>query len=79
MINADFEEKYAILLDMVEVELNKSKIIYDKQIFLEAENRQQTSSGKNMPLIAGTLRWAQQLRQRYQVPVAAFKMSVNQK
>lgn len=77
MINADFEDKYPILLQMVEQELDKAKIVFDEQMTLEAENRQQTSSGKNMPLVAGTLNWAQQLRKRYQSPIGSLRLSVN--
>ena len=79
MINNDFEEKYNVLLKMVEVELDKAKIVFDQQISLEAEQKQQMSSGKNMPVVAGSLRWAQQLRLRYQNPIASLKMSVSQK
>ncbi|XP_066917361.1 dynein beta chain, ciliary-like [Clytia hemisphaerica] len=79
MINNDFEGKYIVLLKMVEVELDKAKIVFDQQIALEAEQKQQMSSGKNMPVVAGSLRWAQQLRLRYQNPIASLKMSVSQK
>lgn len=79
MINADFEEKYSTLLEMVERELDHAKVVFDEQMTLEADNRQQMSSGKNMPLVAGTLQWAQQLRKRYQSPVASLKLSVNPK
>ena len=79
MINADFEPKFTILLNLVEGELDKAKIIYDEQMLLENENRQQFSSSKNMPKVAGSLKWAQQLRLRYQSPVSSLKMSVNER
>ena len=77
MINADFEEKYSLLLKMVEEELDRAKIVFDKHMALEAENKQQLSSGKNMPVVAGSLIWAQQLRLRYQTPISSMKLSVN--
>lgn len=77
MINSDFESKYPMLLKMVEVELDKAKIVFDNKMALEVENNDQLASGKNMPVVAGTLRWAQQLRLRYQTPVNSLKMSVS--
>lgn len=78
MINSDFEEKYPVLFRMVESELDKAKVIFDQQMELEVNNKQQQSSGKNMPIAAGSLRWAQQLRQRYHDPVSSLKLSINE-
>lgn len=79
MINTDFEDKFSVLLKMVEAELDKSKIVFDQHLTLEVEEKQQMASGKNMPVVAGSLHWAQQLRLRYQTPVASLRLSVNQR
>ena len=79
MINTDFEDKYPILLKLVETELDKAKVVFDKQLTLEVEHKQQMSSGKNMPIVAGSLLWAQQLRLRYHTPIASLRMSVTQR
>lgn len=78
MINEDFEDKYPILFKSVETELDRVKVIFDEQIELETKNLHQRTAGKNMPIAAGCLKWAQQLRLRYHNPVASLKQSVNE-
>ena len=76
MINEDFEPKYPTLLGMVETELDNAKIIYDQKMQSEI-NKVAFGTNKNMPNVAGSLRWAQELRQRYRAPVASMKLSIN--
>ncbi|XP_047143157.1 dynein beta chain, ciliary isoform X1 [Hydra vulgaris] len=77
LIAKSFESKYEVLLKMVEDELDQAKIVFDNQVFLTNKNKQVI--GKNMPCIAGILRWCQQLHLRYHVPVYYLKMSLNRK
>ncbi|KAG9349499.1 hypothetical protein JZ751_027944, partial [Albula glossodonta] len=61
-INSLFAPNYTILLHMFEEEMNCCQQILDCQ-----KERMQNGSaalGKNMPLVAGSLKWAQELRDR---------------
>lgn len=63
IIERDFCKKYPILLSMYSEELDRAKAIYDRQ--MEAV---QSPSGpvinKNMPRVAGLLKWTQELTER---------------
>ena len=63
LIHQDFQHKYPILLAMFDHELDNAKLIFDQQVTLA-----QTPSGpvinKNMPYVAGVLKWTQELRDR---------------
>ena len=63
LIQKDFCKKYPILLSMFSKELGVAKVIYDQQ--MEAV---QSPSGpvinKNMPRVAGLLKWSQELTER---------------
>ena len=63
LIHKDFQHKYPILLAMFDQELDNAKLIFDQQVALA-----QTPSGpvinKNMPYVAGVLKWTQGLRER---------------
>ena len=63
LVHQDFQHKYPILLAMFDQELDNAKLIFDQQVALA-----QTPSGpvinKNMPYVAGVLRWTQELRDR---------------
>ncbi|WAR03796.1 DYHC-like protein [Mya arenaria] len=72
LIKKDFEEKYPILVDMMNQELDTAKEIYDAQMTLKAE-RGKIPIHKNMPYMTGGLKWAQELRERISIPMANFK------
>jgi dynein heavy chain len=63
MIEQEFCSKYPVLLSMYSDELDRAKVIYDRQ--MEAL---QSPAGpvinKNMPYVAGLLKWTQQLTER---------------
>lgn len=63
LIHKDFQYKYPILLAMFDEELDNAKKIFDHQMKLS-----QSPSGpvinKNMPPVAGVLKWSQELRER---------------
>ena len=63
LIHKDFQYKYPLLLTMYNQELDDAKKIYDRQLGLK-----HTPAGpainKNMPSVAGLLKWSQELRER---------------
>ena len=63
IIQKDFRYKYPIMLDMYSEELDQAKVIFDRQM-----QRLQGASGpvinKNMPRVAGLLKWTQELKER---------------
>ena len=63
LIHKDFQHKYPLVVSMYSQELHEVKTIFDCQLL-----RVQSSMGpllnKNMPPVAGLLRWAQELRER---------------
>ncbi|XP_058960986.2 dynein beta chain, ciliary-like [Pocillopora verrucosa] len=76
LIHSDFEYKYPILLKMYEEELDEAKIIFDQQMMTANEDGTPPIN-KNMPLVAGALKWSQELRERITKPMHALKLSVN--
>ncbi|KAM8815016.1 dynein axonemal heavy chain 9 [Rhynchonycteris naso] len=63
--------KYLALVQMFHRDLDAVRIMYTEQVQGKAE-RGCSSVHKNMPAVAGGLRWAQELRQRIQGPFASF-------
>ena len=63
LIQRDFRYKYPLLLSMYNDELDRTKVIYDRQMLA-----MQSASGpvinKNMPRVAGLLKWSQELQER---------------
>ncbi len=63
IIQRDFRFKYPVLLTEYNKELDQAKMIFDSQM-----ERVQGPSGaiinKNMPHVAGVLKWSQELRER---------------
>ena len=63
IIHEDFKHKYSILLSMYNQELEQAKIIFDDQM-KAAQSPSGPVINKNMPPVAGALKWAQELRER---------------
>ena len=63
VIHEDFKTKYPILLSMYNQELDQAKMIFDEQM-KAAESPSGPVINKNMPHVAGVLKWAQELRER---------------
>ena len=63
LIHRDFQYKYPILLEAYTHELDQAKVIYDKQM-VAARSPSGPVINKNMPPVAGALKWAQELRER---------------
>jgi dynein heavy chain len=68
LVHENFKIKYPLLVKMVNEELDVIKKLYNHQISLS-----QTANGihvhKNMPKVAGTLRWSQELKERTKLTV----------
>ena len=63
LIHRDFQFKYPILLAMYNQELDQAKVIFDRQM-VAARSLLGPVINKNMPPVAGALKWAQELRER---------------
>lgn len=63
LVQKQFQYKYPILLSMYNEELDKAKVIFDRQ--MEAlESPSGPVINKNMPHVAGLLKWTQELTER---------------
>ena len=72
LIKKDFEEKYPILVQMMNKEMDVAKEIYDTQIQIKHE-KGKFPIHKNMPAVTGGLKWAQELKQRISEPMGSYK------
>ncbi|KAM5274465.1 dynein axonemal heavy chain 9 isoform 2-T2 [Ctenodactylus gundi] len=68
----DISDKYVILIRMFSRDLEAVRIIYSWHI-QEEEEHGFSAVHKNMPMVAGGLRWAQELRHRIQGPFSNFQ------
>ncbi len=76
VINEDFKAKYPCLFKMIETDLDQVKRIFDNQTASESE-KGAASVNKNMPNVAGALKWATELRNRLKAPLGNLKLSFN--
>ncbi|XP_007946239.1 dynein axonemal heavy chain 9 [Orycteropus afer afer] len=72
LIAHDASDKYLVLIRMFNQDLDVVRIIYSQHIQEEAECGF-SQVHKNMPAVAGGLRWIQELRQRIQGPINNFQ------
>nr|P39057.1 RecName: Full=Dynein beta chain, ciliary [Heliocidaris crassispina]BAA00827.1 dynein beta-heavy chain [Heliocidaris crassispina] len=72
VIRNDFECKYPIVLMLYDQELDQSKEIYDEHMRVEEANGN-APLNKNMPDVAGQLKWSAQLRDRISKPMGSLK------
>uniref|UniRef100_F6SMV4 Dynein axonemal heavy chain 9 n=1 Tax=Equus caballus TaxID=9796 RepID=F6SMV4_HORSE len=72
LVAQDASDKYLVLIQMFNQDLDTVRIIYSQRVQEEAELGF-SSVHKNMPAVAGGLRWAQELRQRIQGPFDNFR------
>ena len=63
LIHKDFQHNYSTLIQMLSEELDCTKLIFDQQLAL-AKTPAGPMLNKNMPRVAGILRWANELRDR---------------
>ncbi|XP_064351341.1 dynein axonemal heavy chain 9 [Camelus dromedarius] len=72
LVAQDVSDKYLVLIRMFSEDLDAVRVIYSQRVQEEAELGF-SSVHKNMPVVAGGLRWAQELRQRIQEPFDNFR------
>lgn len=72
-IQQDFQTKYPTLLSMYEQELDQAKVLYDRQQAL-AQSPAGPEINKNMPYVAGLLKWSQGLWERVAGGMERIKM-----
>ncbi|XP_063098488.1 dynein axonemal heavy chain 9 isoform X2 [Cavia porcellus] len=72
LVARDISDKYLVLIRMFIKELDAVRIIYNEHVQEEAQFGF-SPVHKNMPVMAGGLRWAQELRQRIQGPFRNFR------
>lgn len=58
-----FQHNYPVLVQNCNKELDNAKVIFDKQL-ARAKTDQGPILNKNMPLVAGILKWCQEMRDR---------------
>ncbi|XP_045020772.1 dynein axonemal heavy chain 9 isoform X1 [Bubalus bubalis] len=72
VVARDASERYLVLIHMFSEDLDAVRLIHSQHVQEEAEHGF-SSVHKNMPTVAGGLRWAQELRQRIQGPFDNFR------
>ncbi|XP_045383116.1 dynein axonemal heavy chain 9 isoform X2 [Lemur catta] len=72
LVARDASDKYLVLLRMFGKDLDVVRMIYSQHVQEEAELGFSVVH-KNMPAVAGGLRWTQELRQRIQGPFGNFR------
>uniref|UniRef100_A0A8C9XQ20 Dynein axonemal heavy chain 17 n=1 Tax=Sander lucioperca TaxID=283035 RepID=A0A8C9XQ20_SANLU len=72
LVATDAVARYPVLVSLFDKELDCCKRLYNKHI-QTAEELGWTPVNKNMPAVAGGLRWAQELQQRIQIPFSKFR------
>lgn len=72
MIKHIFDSKYPLIVDVMMNEMDTAKEIYDEQV-ARMKTEGEIMRHKNMPKIAGSLRWTRELRLRISKPMAEFK------
>ncbi|CAG5911397.1 unnamed protein product [Menidia menidia] len=72
LVAADALRRYPLLLSMFEKELDSCKLVYNKHMQALRELGS-APVNKNMPAVAGGLKWAQELQQRIQTPFLKFR------
>lgn len=68
LIKAEVSPYYSALLGMFKAELENVKVLYDAQITSPPLHRGSPAINKNMPPVAGQLKWALELQQRLEGP-----------
>ena len=71
-IHNNFRHKYPVLFSMCDQELDVVKRLYDQQLVL-MNSPSGPAVHKNMPPVAGVLRWSQELRERIQLVIGKLR------
>uniref|UniRef100_A0A8C3J4X5 Dynein axonemal heavy chain 17 n=1 Tax=Calidris pygmaea TaxID=425635 RepID=A0A8C3J4X5_9CHAR len=68
LIKAEVSRYYSVLLGMFKAELEDVKVLYDAQTASPPPSGAEPAINKNMPPVAGQLKWALELQQRLEEP-----------
>ncbi|GCC24108.1 hypothetical protein chiPu_0002508 [Chiloscyllium punctatum] len=71
LIKEEVSQKYPILVDMINNDLDNIKSIFDAHLTAMAEKNVPTIN-RNMPYVAGELKWAQEVNERMEVSMKCF-------
>lgn len=72
LIKKDFNGKYNQIVKLLNQEIDAIKMIYDKEMKILKETGHITVH-KFMPQVSGSLKWAQELRDRIGSSIGSFK------
>ena len=71
-IDQNFQSEYTLLVEMCGKELDEVKRLFDDQM-VRAKNPSGPAVNKNMPSIAGVLRWCQELKDKTRLSLEKLK------
>lgn len=77
IIARDFAKGYPVILEQIEREMDDAKQIFDQQMDYQHEHGS-IQLDRNMPKVAGSLMWAEELKQRYTQPMEQFRLVENE-
>ncbi|KAM4623876.1 dynein axonemal heavy chain 9 isoform 1-T1 [Polymixia lowei] len=72
LVAVDAQDRYPLLVSVFDKELDCCKLLFNKHT-QHAEDLGYTPVNRNMPAVAGGLRWIQQLQERIQAPFSKFR------
>ncbi|XP_070081975.1 dynein axonemal heavy chain 17 isoform X1 [Equus caballus] len=72
LILAEVVPRYSVMLELFDAELDNTKVLYDAQIAASA-NGNIPPIHKNMPAVAGQLKWSLELQERLETPMKDLK------
>ncbi|XP_016061753.1 PREDICTED: dynein heavy chain 17, axonemal [Miniopterus natalensis] len=72
LILTEVVPRYSVMLELFDAELDNTKILYDAQIAASADGNIPPIH-KNMPPVAGQLKWSLELQERLEVPMRHLK------
>ena len=65
--------RYSVMLELFDAELDNTKALYDTQIAASADGNIPPIH-KNMPPVAGQLKWSLELQERLEAPMRDLKL-----
>ena len=72
IIHHDFEKNYSVIIEQVERDMDEAKQIFDQQMAHQEEHGS-IQLERNMPKVAGSIMWAEELKQRYTQPMEQLR------
>ena len=72
LILAEVVPRYSVMLELFDTELDNTKALYDAQMAASADGNIPPIH-KNMPPVAGQLKWSLELQERLEAPMRDLK------